>query len=72
MNIGARACQHHPIDHVEQGADVGDFRRAREHQRQRAANLHHGAKVALSDHLCRETIFEAMGVSDHADHGPSH
>ena len=29
-------------------------------------------KVALSDHLRLETIFDAIGVPDHTDHGPSH
>ena len=72
MNIGAGAGQHHAVDRVEQGADIGDFGRTRKHQRQRARDVGHGAKVALSDHLCRETIFDAMGVSDHTDHGPSH
>ena len=30
------------------------------------------AQIALSDHLRLETIFDAMGVRDHPDHGPPH
>src|SRR6185295_19077608 len=29
-------------------------------------------QVALSDHLRLETIFDAIGVPDHTDHGPRH
>ena len=36
------------------------------------AHVDDGAKVALSDHLDWETIFDAMGIPDHTDHGPSH
>ena len=34
MDIGTGACQHHPIDGFEQGADIGNLRRSRKHQRQ--------------------------------------
>ena len=72
MHIGARAGQHHAVDHVQQRADIGDFRRCGEHQRQRAGDVGDGAKVAFSDHLHGEAIFDAMRVSDHADHRSSH
>ena len=36
------------------------------------AHVGHRAQIALSDHLRLETIFDAMGVPDHTDHGPSH
>ena len=35
-------------------------------------NIGDRAQIALSDHLRLETIFDAMGVPDHTDHGPSH
>jgi hypothetical protein len=53
-------------------ADIGDLGRAGKHQRQRARDVGHRAKIALSDHLRRETIFDAIGVSDHTDHRPPH
>ena len=72
VHIGAGAGQHHAVDRIEQSADIGDIGAAREHQRQRARNLGHGAEISLSDHLGRKSIFDAVGVSDHADHRPSH
>jgi hypothetical protein len=60
------------VDGVKQGTDIGDLGRTRKHQRQCTRYVGNGAKVALSDHLCLETIFDAMGVPDHTDHGPSH
>ena len=45
---------------------------AGEHQRQRAGDVGDRAQVALADHLGLETVFDAMGVPDHTDHGPSH
>ena len=72
MHIGARAGQHDAVDGIQERTDVGNFRRAGKHQRQRARDLGHRAKIPFTDHLCREAIFDAMGVSDHADYGPSH
>ena len=72
MDVGAGARQHDAVDGIEQGADIGDLGRSRKHQRQRARHVGHGTKIALSDHLGLETIFDAMGVPDHTDHGPSH
>ena len=72
VNVGPRPGQHNAVDHVQQGADVGDLGRAGEHQRKRAGDVRHRAEIAFTDHLRRETIFKAMGVADHADHGPSH
>ncbi len=67
MDVGAGAGEHDAVDHVEQRTDVGDIRRAREHQRQAAGDLGHGAQVPLADHLHLESIFDALGVPDHAD-----
>ena len=72
MHIGAGAGQHHAVDHVQQRADIGDLGRRGKHQRQRAGDVGHGAKVALPDHLHGEAVFDAMRVSDHADHRSSH
>ena len=72
MHIGPRAGQHDAIDDVEQRADVGNLGRAGKHQRQRPRHVGDRAQIALSDHLGLETIFDAIGVPDHTDHGPSH
>jgi hypothetical protein len=72
VNIGARAGQDDTVDRIEQGTDIGYLRRSRKHQRQCARHVDDGAKVALSDHLDWETIFDAMRIPDHTDHGPSH
>jgi hypothetical protein len=72
VNIGARASQNDAVDRIEQGADIGYLGRSRKHQRQRARHVDDGAKVALSDHRDWETIFDAMRIPDHTDHGPSH
>ena len=72
VNIGPRPRQNHPVDDVEQRADVGNLGRACKHQRQRPRHVGDRAQIALSDHLRLETIFDAMGVRDHPDHGPPH
>jgi len=72
MDIGPGPGQDDAVDHVEQGTNLGDFGAAGEHQGHGTRDLGNRAQVALSDHLDRETIFDAMGVSDHANHGPSH
>jgi hypothetical protein len=72
MDVGAGAGQHDTVDHIEQGSDIGDLGRAGKHQRQRARHIGDRTQVTFSDHLRRETIFDAMGVPDHPDHGPSH
>ena len=72
MNIGAAARQQHAVDHIEQRADIGDIRRAGEHQRQRAGDLGNGAKVSFADTLRGEPVFEQVRIADHADHRPLH
>ena len=39
VHVGAGARQQDAVDHLEQRVDIRDFRRAREHQRQRAGDL---------------------------------
>ncbi len=72
MNIGAGARQHHAIDRIQQGADIGDLGGGRKHQGQRASDFGDRTKISLSDHLRRKTIFDAIGASDHTDHRPPH
>ena len=72
VDIGPGAGQHHPVDRVKQGTDIGDLGRSGKHQRQRARDVGHRTKVAFSDHLGCEAILDAMGVPDHTDYGPSH
>ena len=72
MDVGAGAGQHHAVDHVQQRADIGDFGAAGEHQRQRAGDFGDRAKIALSGHLRRKSILDAIGVCDHTDHRPPH
>ena len=47
MNVCARARQQHAVDHLQQRADIGDVRRAGKHQRQRAGDFRHRAKVSF-------------------------
>jgi hypothetical protein len=72
MDVGAGAGEHDPVDHIEQRADIGDVGRSRKHHRQAAGNLGHSAQIALADHLDLKSIFDAMGVPDHADDRLSH
>ena len=72
VNIGAGAGQHHAVDRIQQRADIGDFGAAGEHQRQRAGDFGHRAKISLAGHLRRKSILDAIGVCDHTDHRPPH
>jgi len=72
MDIGASARPYDAVDGVGQRGELGGLRRSRKHQRQRTRHVGDSAKVAFSDHLGCETIFDAMGIPDHTDHGPSH
>src|ERR1700722_7678546 len=72
MNIGTGSRQHHAIDRVQQGADIGDFRGRRKHQRQRARDFGHRPEISFTDHLCGKSVFDAMGIPDHTDHRPPH
>ena len=72
VDIGARAGKHDAVDRVQQRPHVGDVGRARKHQRQRAGDLGHRAKVPLADHLGRKSIFDAIGIADHTDYRPPH
>ena len=72
VHIGPRARQDHPVNDVEQRADVRNLGRAREHQRQRPGHVGDRAQIALSDHLRLEPVLDAMGIRDHPDHGPPH
>ncbi len=67
MDIGAGTGEHDAVDGIEKRTDIGDVGRAREHHRQATGHLGHGAQVSLTDHLDLKTIFDAMGVPDHAD-----
>jgi len=68
----ARARQHHAVDRVQESTDVRDVGGACKHQWQRARHLRYRAKVSLSDHLRRKSIFDAIGVPDHTDYRPPH
>ena len=72
MNIGAGAGQHDAVDHVEQGAESvisGEPANISGNAPDTSAT----ARRLRSPTICVcETIFDAMGVSDHTDHGPSH
>jgi hypothetical protein len=72
VNVGAGAGQDHAVDHIQQRAEVGDFGAAGEHQRQRAGDFSHRAKVALAGHLRRKPVLDAIGVGDHPDDRPPH
>ena len=72
VDVGAGAGQHNAIHCIKQCADIGDVGRAGEHQWQCARDFGDRPQISLSDHLCRKSIFNAIGVSDHADHGPPH
>jgi hypothetical protein len=72
VDIGAGAGKHDAVDRIQQRPHVGDVRDARKHQRQRAGDFGHRAKVSLSDHLGRKSIFDAIGISDHTDYRPAH
>ncbi len=69
MHVGARAGEQDAVHDIEQCADIGDLRRAGEHQRQRAGDFRHGAQIALADPLRGEAALDLMGAADHADHG---
>ena len=69
MHIGACAGQKNAIDSFEQCPDLGDLRRAGEHQRQRARCAGDRAQIALADPLRRELAFGQMRAADHADDG---
>ena len=72
MDIGPRPRQHDAIDRIQERADIGNLGRTRKHQWQSTCDFGQRTEIAFTDHLRRETIFEAMGVADHADHGPFH
>ena len=72
VNVGASSGQHYAVDRIQQGPDIGDIGGSGKHQRQRARDFGHRAKVSLSDQLCRKSIFDAIGASDHTDHRPPH
>ena len=52
--------------------DVGYLGRGRKHQRQGTRHFGHRAKISLADHLHRKPIFDAIGISYHADNRPPH
>ncbi len=72
VNVGASSGQHYAVDRIQQGPDIGDIGGSGKHQRQRARDFGHRAKVSLSDQLCRKSIFDAIGATDHTDHRPPH
>src|SRR6185437_13883276 len=72
MDIGTGAGQDDAVDGIEQRTDIGDLGRAREHQRQRTCDFRDRAEIPLADHLGSKSVFDAMGVSNHTDDGPSH
>ena len=72
MNIRPGAGQQNPVDNIQERADIGDLRRAGEHQRQGAGYLGDRAEITLPSHLSRETTFHLMRGRDHADHWLGH
>src|SRR5215831_10174475 len=72
MNVGAGARQQDAVDHLQEGVDVGEFRRACKDEGHRVGGFYHGAKIALSNLLNGKAVLDAMRVGDHADHGFSH
>src|SRR5262249_35171009 len=69
MHIGACAGEQDAVDAVEERRDVGNLRRAGEHQRQCAGSLGDRTQVALADALRRELALHEMQAADHADNG---
>ncbi len=72
VNVGPGAGQDHAVDDIQQRTDIGDFGAAGEHQRQRAGDLGHRAKITLAGHLRRKPILDAIGVGDYPDDRPPH
>ncbi|MGY4337915.1 hypothetical protein ACVWW3_002821 [Bradyrhizobium sp. LM2.9] len=72
MDVSPGAGEHDPVDHIEQRAEIGDVGCSRKHHRQAAGNLGHRTQIAFADHLDLKSIFDAMGVPDHADDRLSH
>ena len=67
VDVGARAGEQDAVDGVEQRADIGDLRRAGEHQRQRADHVRDRAQIPLADKLRRKAVLDDMHVADDAD-----
>ena len=68
MDVGARAGQQDAVDRAQQGVDVGDVRRAGEHQGQGAGNLGDRPHVALPHDLHVVPVVDHLGIADNADH----
>ena len=68
MDVGARARQQDAVDRAQQGVDIGDVRRAGEHQGQGAGNLGDRPHVALSHDLHVVPVVDDLGIADNADH----
>ena len=69
MDIGACAGEQDTVDRAQQSLDVGDVRRAGEHQRQGAGDVGDRPHVSLPHKLDIVTVVHDAGIADHPDHG---
>ena len=69
MDIGSCAGEENTVDRAQQGFDVGDVRRAREHQRQGAGDFGDRPHVSLPHKLDIVPVVHDAGIADHPDHG---
>lgn len=72
MDIGSGTRQQNAVDDSQQIRDIGQFRIAGKHQRQRFGDIGHGPQIVFSDKLGREAAFDDAGVPDDADYRSCH